>query len=556
MIETSFENLHAELQAGREAFKPALSVRKRILDSYSNSAFADSENGKQIENHAHEYISLMLPRLVANNPRVKVKSRMGGPAIMWASALEQGLNRWVSDTKHARALERIGVDYLTGWAVTLTTLQHVAGFTDQEDHVTAPVVVALDPEQVVWDPAALTWETRRWTAHCYALDADVAKKMEGWDQDMISACCEDVDAAALRSDLGRNVPARKQVLVWEMWVPGDDGEAQIFTLGKMGFLRPAFEFYGPADGPYTLWGAYTVPRRPIPVSPLMMTWEDVEEMNRHAAAISRSAARRKGIVIGDALKPADVDKINNAKDGDVVLIDGFRKETMVDLQLAALTKETMDGYGVVRQRLERKSGLDDALRGNVQGGATATEVAVASEATTIRIAGLSEKFRACDEEQLSKVAWYMHAERSVVIPLGPMGEGTAVYRGGAEEGDKFDFYEFEIERFSMERTSEATQQRRGEMLVKLLEMAPMFPAAAPVLDLRAWADAVGDYLNLPELGTLLNPDGAAQMLNAQMEQAQFAGDQSPAVRKMETQGPASRAAGGPPKAKGPKAMVA
>lgn len=556
MINTSFENLHAELQAGKDAFKPALAVRKKILDSYSCSALAESANGRQIENHAHEYISLMLPRLVANNPRVKVKSRMGGPAIGWAAALEKGLNRWVSDTKHARALERIGVDYLTGWAVTLTTLVHVSGFTDQEDHVTSPVVVLLDPEQVCWDPAALSWETRRWTAHCYSLDYDVAKEREGWDQDMISACCEDVEVGPLRSDLGKNVPARKQVTVWEMWVPDDEGGAQIYTLGKMGFLREPFDFYGPADGPYTLWGAYTIPRRPLPVSPLMMTWEDVEELNRHAGAISTSAARRKGVVVGDAMKPADVDRINNAKDGEVVLIDGFRKETMVELQLAALTKETMDGYGVVRSRLERKSGLDDALRGNVQGGATATEVAVASEATTIRIAGLSEKFRACDEEQLAKIAWYMHAERSVVIPLGPEQGGTAIYRGGADDGDQFDFYEFEIERFSMERTSEATQQRRGEMLVKLLEMAPLFPQAAPVIDLRAWADAVGDYLNLPELGTLLNPDGAAQMLNAQMQQAQFAGDVSPQVRKMETKGPASQAAGGPPKAKGPKAMVA
>lgn len=565
MLEVTPEHLANEIKAAEAAFKKPLEVRKTILEHYSGDAMADG-NRRVPENHAHEYVSLVGPRLVANNPRVRVKSRLGGQSKMVAQVLQDGINRWISDTKHSRFLERMAVDFLTAWGVALVTLEQVTGFTDGEDVVTRPKVVPLDAGQVLWDPAALSWGQRRWTAHKYAMDHDDAleraKREDGWDTAALNNCAVDTNLDGLQAEAGQNVPKRKQIVVWEVYVPDADVEegfnGAIYTLGSSAdgaaahFLRKPIPFYGPVGGPYVLFGAYTLPRRSIPASPLMMTWQTVEELNVHAMSLSRAAAGYKKIAIGDGFNRDSAEKINNAKDGETVVIPGFKKEQFVELNLGTLDQPRLDGYLMVRDRLQRGSAMDDQQRGKVSD-ATATAVMAVNETADTRMSGLNNRFTAADEELIYKVGWYMHAERSVAIPLGEQGNGqVAIYRGGAEDWDKFDFYEFEIERYSMERTTEAMQQRRGMELMRLvMEAAPNFPLISPFVDIKAWVTAVGDYLNLPELGEIVNPDGAAAVLNAQMaqesgqsaqgggapQQAKFAGDVSPTVRKAENKQP-------------------
>ena len=49
------------------------------------------------ENTYYEYVSLMIPKLIFDNPRVQVQTRRPGAQKDVATALRHGLNRWARD---------------------------------------------------------------------------------------------------------------------------------------------------------------------------------------------------------------------------------------------------------------------------------------------------------------------------------------------------------------------------------------------------------------------------------------------------------------------------
>jgi glycosidase len=91
-----------------EEVKAAIEYRNRHLKSlndqvqrfhgphYKKDTYTVGEDYAP-ENTYYEYVSLMIPKLIFDNPRVQVNSRKPGPVNDVATALRYGLNRWVRD---------------------------------------------------------------------------------------------------------------------------------------------------------------------------------------------------------------------------------------------------------------------------------------------------------------------------------------------------------------------------------------------------------------------------------------------------------------------------
>jgi hypothetical protein len=86
-------------------------------------------------------------------------------------------------------------------------------------------------------------------------------------------------------------------------------------------------------------------------------------------------------------------------------------------------------------------------------------------------------------------------------------------------GERFEDLEMEVEAYSMERTNEALMQKRAmETLQIVTQSAPMM-MQMPFLDWDSLLKIVGDAMNMPELGELIDQQAMQQFIQAQQQAA-------------------------------------
>ena len=530
-------------------------VQDEIVSGFAGLLTMDAKDAghrRLIENHYYEYISYVLPRIISNDPKVRVKSTRAGQGKAIAAANEAGVNQWIVDSKHRWLCQRVCTDFLTGWGGVLLRLDHASGATDDDDDPRLwPVAEHLDRASMWWDISANSFETKRFSGYSYAIDLEEliekSRTEAGWDRGIV----RDLPVDAGLDEIGRDqhTPRRREVVLREIWVPDyqlpnapEHSNGTIFTLAVAGtsskplgvFPRAPKPFFGPSWGPIYLYDAYYIPGQSLGMSPCEAVIEQVNELNRHAEALSRATARRKRIGVGDARYERNVDTLRTAIDGDFVLIDGFDKQHMIDMELGGATSEQRQAILELRERLQRTSGLSDAMRGAVTGIGSPTENAIASEASGTRIGHLVQRFADCDERVLQGVMWYLMHTRAMRVNVSGQALGftedqdvEVAIQGGPDGGFTFDDFSLNIERYTMERQSEAVMQRRVVgMLQAAMPLIQAAPQIASYADVTQLLDTVGESFGRPNLGKLINADEAVKMLGVQHAMAIDPGEQT------------------------------
>lgn len=552
MLSTDPKDLYAEIEGAEEVREKHLANLQDQVERYHGPYYKEGTFGDYAsENHYYEYISLIVPRLVFDNPRVRVGTRRPGTQDMVAQAIRHGLNRWIRDTNLRTSLTEIATDVVFNYGVALITEEENKTLTpktgvQKPSHPMRPTVTRIPPKRFIVDPAATSMEDARFVGHRWVRDKEDLLEMakeksdEGWDVEAIESLTHTTD----KRELGRNsdTPDRKEVVCYEIWIPEVELEdspgknegfhGTIYTLGvasakdsdeKVAFVREPRPYYGPRWGPYTLFGLYQVPNSIYPLGSLTAIEGQIEELNRHAEAAATSADQYKKLILVDNTDPKFVQRVKDGKDNFVIPVSGLERNRVVQAEVGGMTQQQLSYLQVARERLDRNSGLSDAQRGNVEGRGTATEVTVAAEAGTARMAFMKRQFSDAVQKMLCTVAWYLYYDDRVVMPLGleaerEFGEEDPWLVGGEHDPDSgasFDDLELEIEPYSMERTTEGSHQRKiMEMFQIVTQTAQMIPQM-PYVDWEALFAKIGDAINVPDMGSLIDVNLAKQM--AQLE---------------------------------------
>ena len=520
------------------------------------------------ENTYYEYVSLMIPKLIFDNPRVQVHSRKPGPANDVATAMRYGLNRWMRDCVLRKRLVEMATDMLFGFGVAVVREDYVntsggaVNMPEQDvqkpSKIMWPVVERISPKQFIIDPGCTRASDALFMGHEYRRTRKellaMADREEGWDKEAI----REAAASDSRRDKGnqRLYPDRDEIVVYEVWCPdyemdespgSDMGfHGTIITLaacqspdgssplGK--FLRKPRPFYGPRTGPYSMFGVYKVPDSPIPLSPLLAVEAQISDLNEHVRAASNSMMKHKRIVgVND---PRTAQLVKDTGHDYVAVVPFEDGRAMVqEFELGGQTEQQARWIATCRERADRALGMDEALRGAVSGAGTATEHTIASEAANTRIAYIKQAFTDSVTALLEKVAFYMYHDDRIVFPLGSevareMGmppDATPYFEGGghdSEEGYGFEDLELEIEPYSMERASEGMAQKRAMETHSLI--LNTLPAMQQYPD-YPWLDhfqKIGNAMNAPDLPELVRPEFlnrlAQDLQRMQQSQAQMA----------------------------------
>jgi hypothetical protein len=549
MIDKSADNLFLEVENAIDFRNRHMVAMKDMIKRYAGTDYDHSyqhEVRPDVDNHAYEYISLVLPKIVYDNPAVKIDSRRPALQGETVAKIQLAMNRWISDTQFRETLHRSAMDMMFGWGVLMTVSEPVPGQRPADEAVKSlPRVYRIAPEHFFMDPKAGHWTEARFMGHSYSMMRDelidAAEGDDTYDMEAIQDLAENAGMSDYenKDTYRESSKYRDEVAIYEIWCPntGSDAESDgkhhgmLYTLAVagptsdeddpyVGYIRKPQPYYGPRSGPYTLLGVYTVPGDPYPLSPLTATNQLTQEINGSLRQLVSNGQSYKRIYLVDAKNKKLATDIKEMPDRFVIPVEGLDTQRVMPMELGGITAQHVQYQNLLTDKLDRQSGINDAQRGNLSGDATATAVAVAESGATVRLAHIQRQFSEGVKDSLHTVLWYLFHDNTIVLPLGreammELGEIDPIFTGGDVDGD-YDDLLMTIDPYSMERTSEVVLQRRAIEVVQLIgNIAPLF-AQAPWVDWPTVMGMLGQTMNIPSLGSIIDLEKAAAAMQQGM----------------------------------------
>lgn len=520
-----------------------MATPKELREWFCGRGYRDGYGEDHPENAVHAYVSMVLPRIIHDNPKVRVTSARPTVQKTACVAMKAALNRWAKITRVRSTIERVATDMLLGWGIALTVNEPRGRerMWDAEGPY-LPRVYRIDPERFIMDPAAMHWEEARFMGHVWVCDKEDllrrAEEDETWNKEAIEGLATNNGVDELRDN--RDVPERRELAIYEIWVPELDPSAAelideaadqslfngtIYTIAKYQggsgecpceFIRKPLPYYGPQSGPYTVFGAFSVPNDPYPMSPIVACRDQIEYCNDMAKSQQENQKRYKRILVGDAANPKFLQDIVNSPDLFVFAEKGLDARSLAPVEVGGSTNQHIQSVETAKERLDRALGMSDAMRGNIAGSASATEVAVAESASTMRIAHLKRAFQDSVDTVFRNVGWYMFHDQKIVLPVGgedARGMEDPVFQGGLKVG-AWDDMQIDVDAYSMERTSELMAQKRAVETFQVVTTAAQAMPAMPWVRWRDLMSFLGDAQNVPQLQDFIDESVLGQVQQA------------------------------------------
>jgi hypothetical protein len=325
-------------------------------------------------------------------------------------------------------------------------------------------------------------------------------------------------------------------MVYEVWVPDDFESAKDHPGPSEGFhgtihtlasrssggmrIRAPRPFYGPPWGPYSFGGIYTVPDSPFPLSPLIATKDQQDEVASVAYAHQKAMSKYKRLLLVDKKNPKLTRAIKDAEHEVILTVEGFLRDEAQQFEVGGITPQMNEQLGIARDRLAKASGIDDAMRGNVTGVGTATEHSIAESSATMRLSFMRQQFADMVRGVGRSVAWYLFHDDRVVFPLGEeaaeaLGASEPWFYGGLDGEDAdFEDMELELDVYSMERTNEPLMQRNVTEALRLGIEVASAQAQMPWLRGKELLAPIADVFNMPQLAEAIDEDILAQAVGS------------------------------------------
>jgi hypothetical protein len=555
-INTDAAHLWEEIRASEDRRDQRLESLQDQIERYHGAWYkGDGPSEAETtdpENHAYEWLSSFIPQVLHDRPRVNVTSRRPGTQREVARALQAGINRWIVDSNFKDTLEELAYDYMFRWAVAKVSIGPAPGSYEIDDPLLMPSVLRLSPYEFGWDAMATHPKRARLFWHRWSIDKDdlisLAEEDEklddddperqGWNSTAIKDLVTGEPEQLEYRDSNHTVD-RESVWLYDVYVVDDSVDDEktpelgyngtIRTLAMGGdmstsnhpgvkVIRDPVDYFGPRGGGYNVYGCYIVPDQNEPLSPLVATQEQSDNLNAfvHQMIEDALASVNKVFMSGEDQKEAD--RINNAKHQQITLLDGPTADLqnrIANVKMGGVDPQTFPVAQWLRDILERVSGFNDVQKGNITGEGTATEVGFAVDASQARTEYMRGGFVDGAEAILRDVAHFMFHVDQVIFPLGEEGleaaredgqpelsQGTEAWFFGGTHGEgsggTFQDLNLDIDLYSMVRTSEAALRRKSEVVINLL--GSVYPVLLqPGIRSKAIIQTIANLENMPEI---------------------------------------------------------
>lgn len=574
MLDTSDSNLLTEIDAAEKVRDDHLASAESQIARYHgpswNGAYDYSKMEYDPANTAFQYIGQTISAVAFDNPRYNVSSKRGASQREVAIVMRHAMNRWAQDTDVQVTAEQLYVDMQFTWGVS-AVVQMPTPWSDPgaKEPRMLPQMVRISNREHGIDPLAKDVRDARFQFNKWVMDKEDLEQRakdhpeEGWNLDEIKKLTVDVGTDKLARPEKANV-TRKEIVGYVIWIPEEELEFteadrkkyKADSWREAGFngvlrtiavarnpeklektargIRDPQPYYGPPDGPYSIFGAYYVPDSATPLGVLTAVESQNQEYNAHKRAYLRSAARRKKIGIVAANDTVLQGNIKNAEDGDVVVGNVRDLAASVgELELGGPTAEQRLTILDLGTDLKNSVGASDATAGNVTGVGTATENQIAAMSGSARRDWINKKYNRAFTNASRKVAYYFVWDNRIAFALGEeaaeeLGMAEPWFHGAEGVDDPSELLnslELDIEPMSTARTDEALSQQRATLALGFFERIVALAALYPNSGVEKIVPVLAERFHMPELADILDMEGLAGDAQALAELG--AGGQAP-----------------------------
>lgn len=568
MLDVSAENLAAEVTAAIKFRRKHTDMTQEIVKQYAGEYYADdfvpemrAHDGSQIEQ-----VQMVVPAMSFGMPKLLIKSRRPVVHRVLSQTLTHAMRRWTNDEGADEFLTLMAYDVHFSFGVALVTVEPTPGFDGHSQPRLRPKLCRVSPHRFFVDPAATSWETARYMGHEWLRDLEDIKAAREIDPDNPGRTRPVFDLAALReitegagspyNTIGdergmrrHDHPDRKQIVGREIVVPE---HGMIYTIASAGndtqplFIRPPRPMRT-TRVPYTMFGVYIVPDQLYPLPLLSITQGLSEELSAHLDQVAEQADAMRTFVMVNSTDTRGVSVVKNAQNGEVIGLPGFDASSVQVVTIGGVSEAQLSYIDRLRERLDRKSGATEFMRGNLSSDTTATEAQLAATFSDARRKFMSKQFRRHARTMFLTVLETLVEINEVGFPVAvperdPNGElanaglfdwsslidiagmggdsesmADGFFEGGRQPGEDFSFYdlELEIEAMSMEFVEEGVRRQNQDRFFTWLLSVSVQMMQNPTLRWGDIVDAYGEALNIPDARRYINWPFVAAVLQQQ-----------------------------------------
>ena len=408
------------------------SARFMFIKAYTGQYYNQDHGtlGREPLNMAFTAVRALVPNIISRNP----KSKIGSDYLMYrqyGELLGMGVDYTAKKQKLARTLQRGLVDaiFTLGiFKVSLVDSGSLVYFGDEGVDPGAINIDTVDFDNFTFDPLTRRLEEAAFIGEKIRVERDSLLMSGLYDNGIIEKLPSSLDVELNRqrnvrnlsdSQINRRMMDRLHdyIDLLELWLPGPN---VLVTLpykssvnGK--FLREE-NYYGPGDGPYAfLTLTPPVPDNPLAV-PLAAIWHDLHTIGNRIAKKALDQAEAQKDILGYTSTSADAaQNLVDAKNLDAVQMNDPQGAQVYSF--GGQNNKNMEMTAQIAQWFDQFSGNTSMLAGTQVQTNVATVANIMNQNAMTGVTYMKDESYETTQDVLRKIAWYLHTDPLIQMPL-------------------------------------------------------------------------------------------------------------------------------------------
>jgi hypothetical protein len=459
-------------------------------------------------------ISILLPFLVSQNPRVLVQPKAGmnnKNLHPFAYTLELAMNHLLDEIDLANTtLRGVVIDSLIGMGITKTGTMHAydVEIGGNKAAVGQPYCDRVDFDDYICDVAARTRSEAKFEGHRtrlplkYIAESGLFKNWEKLTPNL--KILGDSTSPDYVSKNGQTTFAMNElhptVEFYNLYIPDEGIIVSLPPEGQGDRILRTVKWDGPEGGPFDVLGYKWFPGSVIPIPPAY-TWLDTNKLvNLMVAKMRDMVEREKTIGIFDMANDEDAKILKSSGHGDMIGLKGGNADTVKEVTFGGFNAQSFPFLSFMLQQWAKSGPNLDITGGNNQQAGTLGQEQMLQTNALREVDDMQNQVYTFSTSVLKKLAWFLWTDPLKVIPvikrLGSL-ELPVEYSEAAKEGDFLDF-SFDIVPYSMGRMNPDLRYQRMMQLFStvIMPLIPLAQSQGSTLDVDALVAEAGRYLNV------------------------------------------------------------
>ena len=486
--------LQKAIKASIDLTKEVREVRKKILEKYAAGYFTGESDPARPINMVMRAIQILVPYLVADNPKAMI-SPDGKPELKpFADTLERLINKRMRRMNLYLVLRKAVYNSLWSTGITKTGLCSDDEMDYNGERVPKYKMYCdtVDFEDFVFDPTARCIEEAEFLGNGYLIAMDELRdsgKFKNYDEVRITAkLWGDTSPESASKNLQdfKFRELHEYAYVYDVYLPEKKIVATLPRDGEGKKYMRTVDWTGPESGPYDLLGYNFFPNSILPIPPMFVMLDQDEQLNKMARKMFRQSSRDKTVLAYDGGAEKDASRITGASDGESVRVESI--DRVKEIHFGGVNQDIWPVIQWLRGNIGEVNNIDILSQG--AGSKTlGQDQLIMSNAmkTADDMVWRVHHFAKSIMEKLAQFDWEDPLlQETVVKQVGDLSLSVEVSHDNLE-GEMFDYW-FDVQPYSMQRMSpEMKFQKRMQLVSGVI---------LPTLQLGTQQ---GAQLNVPEL---------------------------------------------------------